>query len=333
MIPPTPSTAASSSRVAERIASSDPKYAASERAATGPTCRIESATRKRQSSFSFAFSSSTSSSSATADGPYSAGSPLRAGFTILRNGARDSGGPFSPSVSSAGLDVAHHDLDREQVVDGEREQPGLGLRAAGRGHGRLGERGRTDLAEPLDVQRAARSDVLDAPAHLRRAGPRVRAAQVDVALLRRGERRAALGADGRHDERALGAVAQLDDRPQHLGNHIAGFAQHDGVADQHALELDHVLVVEGRLPHGRPGDAHRLHDRERRRASGAADRDHDVEQLGVHLLGRVLVRDRPARRAAGRPELVVQGELVDLDDDAVDLMLDRSCRDARRSRR
>ena len=42
----------------------------------------------------------------------------------------------------------------------------------------------------------------------------------------------------------------------------------------------------------------------------------------LHLLGRVLVRDRPARRAAGRAELVVQAELVDLDHDAVDLVLD-----------
>jgi hypothetical protein len=45
-------------------------------------------------------------------------------------------------------------------------------------------------------------------------------------------------------------------------------------------------------------------------------------QLGVDLFGRVLVRDRPARRTAGRSELVVQGELVDLDHDPVDLVLD-----------
>ena len=72
----------------------------------------------------------------------------------------------------------------------------------------------------------------------------------------------------------------------------------------------------------RAGDLRRLHHGERRRAAGAPDRHDDVEQLRVHLLGRVLVRDRPARRAARRAELVVQGELVDLDDDAVDLVLD-----------
>ena len=164
--------------------------------------------------------------------------------------------------------------------------------------------------------------MLDAPAHLRGARARVRAAQVDVALLRGGERRSALGAVCGHHERALGAVAQLDDRAEHLGDDVAGLAQHDGVADQHALGLDDVLVVQRRLPHDAARDARRLHDRERRRAPGAPDRDDDVEQLRVDLLGRVLVGDRPARRAARRTELVVQRELVDLDDDAVDLVLD-----------
>ena len=86
--------------------------------------------------------------------------------------------------------------------------------------------------------------------------------------------------------------------------------------------LDDVLVVQGRLAHDAARDARRLHDGERRRAAGASDRDDDVEQLRVDLLGRVLVGDRPARCAAGRAELVVQRELVDLDDDAVDLVLD-----------
>ena len=187
----------------------------------------------------------------------------------------------------------------------------------------LGQRGRRDLAERLDVERAASRDVRDSAAYLRGAGARVRAAQVDVALLRRRERRAALGAVRRHHELALGAVAQFDHRAEHLGDDIAGLAQHDGVADEHALELDDVLVVQGRLPNLGARHPHLLHDGERRRAPGAPDRDDDVEQLGVHLLGRVLVGDRPARGAARGAELVVQSELVDLDDDAVDLVLDR----------
>ena len=125
-----------------------------------------------------------------------------------------------------------------------------------------------------------------------------------------------------HDEGALGAVAQLDDRAEHFGDHIARFAQHDRVADQHALRLHDVLVVQRRLPHDAARDARGLHHRERGRPAGAPDRDDDVEELRVDLLGRVLVCDRPARCAAGRAELVVQRQLVDLDDDAVDLVFD-----------
>ena len=54
---------------------------------------------------------------------------------------------------------------------------------------RLGQRRGGDLAEHLDVQGAAAADVLDPAAHLCRAAAGVRAAQVDVAFLGRGERR------------------------------------------------------------------------------------------------------------------------------------------------
>jgi hypothetical protein len=80
--------------------------------------------------------------------------------------------------------------------------------------------------------------------------------------------------------------------------------------------------VQRRLPDDRARDAGRGHHGEGRRPAGAADRDDDVEQLRVDLLRRVLVRDRPPRRTTGGAELVVQRELVDLDDDAVDLVLD-----------
>ncbi len=164
--------------------------------------------------------------------------------------------------------------------------------------------------------------MVDATTHLRRARPGVRTPQVDVAFFRGGERKAAFGTALGHDEGTLGAVAQFDHRTEHLGNDIAGLAQYDRVADQHALQLDDVLIVERRLTHDAARDARRLHDGERSRTAGAADRDDDVEQLGVDLLGRVLVGDRPARCAAGRSELVVQREFVDLDHDPVDLVLD-----------
>ena len=184
------------------------------------------------------------------------------------------------------------------------------------------ERGGGDLAERLDVEGAARPDVLDPAAHLCGAALRVRTPQVDVARLHRPERCVAFGAVRGHDEGVLGAVSEFDDRPEHLGDDVAGLAQHDRVADEHALRLHDILVVQRGLPHDGARDPHGLHDGERRGPAGAADAHDDVEELRVHLLGRVLVGDRPARRAARRPELVVQCELVDLHDDAVDLVLD-----------
>ena len=69
-------------------------------------------------------------------------------------------------------------------------------------------------------------------------------------------------------------------------------------------------------------DHHRLHERERGDPAGAADVDPDVEELGGDLLRRVLERDRPPRRARRGAQPPLQRHLVDLDDHAVDLVLD-----------
>ena len=119
------------------------------------------------------------------------------------------------------------------------------------------------------------------------------------------------------------AVAQVDDRSDDLRDHVAGLAQHDGVADQHALALHLAGVVQRRHADRRAGDQHRLHHPERRHPAGPPDVDADVEQLGGDLLRRVLVRDRPARRPRRRAELVLHRPLVELDHHAVDLVLDR----------
>ena len=137
-----------------------------------------------------------------------------------------------------------------------------------------------------------------------------------------GELRATGRAVRRHDELALGAVAQRHDGPEDLRDDVAGLAQHHGVADQHALALDLVGVVQRGHLHGGSGHHDGLHDTERGDPTRAADVDLDVEEPGVDLLRRVLVGDRPPRRPRGRAELALDRGLVDLDDDAVDLVLD-----------
>ena len=119
------------------------------------------------------------------------------------------------------------------------------------------------------------------------AGAGVGAAQVVVArhLPQLG---AALGTVRRHDERALVAVARLDDRAEHLGDDVARLADDHAVADEDALALDLVRVVQRRQRDRRPGDEHRLHLRERGHAPGAADVDADVEELVVACSGGYL---------------------------------------------
>ena len=85
-------------------------------------------------------------------------------------------------------------------------------------------------------------------------------------------------------------------RPDDLGDDVAGLAQDDGVAGADVLALDLVGVVQGGVLDRRAGDPGRLHHAVRRHPARAADVDPDLEQLGVDLLGRVLERDRPARR-------------------------------------
>ena len=159
-------------------------------------------------------------------------------------------------------------------------------------------------------------------AHLCGAVFGVRAPEIDVALFGRGEHRTALWATGRHDPFALSTVPQLDDGTEDFRNDVAGLAQNNRVAEQHALLNDDVLVMERRLTHDRTSDRDRLHHCIGCRPTGSTDPNDDVEQYRVDLLGRILVGNGPARRAGGRPKPVVEFEIVDLHHDAIDLVLE-----------
>ena len=175
------------------------------------------------------------------------------------------------------------------------------------------------VAERLDVKRAARGEVEEPLAQLRGAGHRVRAAPVDLSLVP-AERGAALGALAGELELPLVSGAQFRDRADHLGDDLARLAQDHRVTDQHALALNFILVVQGRAVYGRAADLHRGHHGERGDPPGPAHAHLDVEQLGVDLLGRVLVGDRPARCPAGRAHRALRLDRVDLDHHAVDLV-------------
>ena len=108
-----------------------------------------------------------------------------------------------------------------------------------------------------------------------------------------------------------------------LRDHVAGALHHHGVADPHVLAVDLVLVVERRARDGDAADEDRAELRDRRQRAGAADAREDVLDHGGLLLRRELVGDRPARHPRQLAEVALQGELVHLEDAAVDLDRER----------
>ena len=112
----------------------------------------------------------------------------------------------------------------------------------------------------------------------------------------------------------------LEPHLDHLRDDVAGALHDHRVADPDVLGLDVVLVVQGRARHHDAADGHRLELGDRRQRAGAADLDGDPAHHGLGLLGRELVGDRPARRAADEAEPALLVEPVDLDDHAVDVV-------------
>ena len=108
--------------------------------------------------------------------------------------------------------------------------------------------------------------------------------------------------------------------PDDLGDDVAGLADDHGVAGAHVLGRDLVLVVQRGQADGGAADEHRLEHGERRRPAGAPDRHHDVLEQRRALLRRELVGDGPAGRLRREAELLALREVVDLHDDAVDLV-------------
>ena len=118
-----------------------------------------------------------------------------------------------------------------------------------------------------------------------------------------GHGRAALRALVRHVE-PIGLRARA--RRLHardLGDDVARAPHDHGVALPDVLAADLVLVVQGRVRHGRAADEHGLQARHRRERPGAAHLDVDVLDLGGRFLGGELVRHSPARRARDEAEM------------------------------
>ena len=178
------------------------------------------------------------------------------------------------------------------------------------------------LAEPLDVHRVARHEMAEPLDLLRRADQAAGAAAHDLALLAH-RMAAADRADGREFERLRVRRPLLQHHRDDLRDDVARALHDHGVADADVLARDLVLVVQRGVGdhHAAHGDGLELGDRRQR--TGAADLDVDLAQHGRRLLGGEFVGDGPARRARLETEATLQIEVVDLVDDAVDVIAER----------
>ena len=167
------------------------------------------------------------------------------------------------------------------------------------------------FAQSLDVEGVAGCEMLEAFDRLRRTDERAGAAAhdvryprllVDLAQSRRAADRAGLGEDiGFRFRRPL-----VEHDREHLRNHVAGALHQNRVADAHVLARNLVLVVQGGVGDDDAADGHGLELGDWRERAGAADVDLDRLDDRRRLLGRELVRDRPARRARDEAEPLLQ---------------------------
>ena len=147
--------------------------------------------------------------------------------------------------------------------------------------------------------------------------------------LRRSSRRSRAKPPSRRPDRLRENIGLRAGRPlvQHdredLRNDVAGALHDDRVADAHVLARDLVLVVQGGVGDDDAADRHGLELGDRRQRAGASDLDLDRLDDRRRLFGGKLMRGRPARRARHEAEPLLQREVVDLVDDAVDVVAER----------
>ena len=178
------------------------------------------------------------------------------------------------------------------------------------------------VSERLDVHGSAggeRGEPLDV---LRRAAALVRTPPVGLLGLELDQGRAArvafLGEPP--GPRAWGTLGQ--DGADDLGDHVAGPADDDGVLLADVLPLHLLLVVQGGRGHGHPAHEDRLEEGEGGDDPRPAGVNVDLAEEGGAFLGGELVGDGPSRRVARCPQLFLQGDLIDLHHDPIDLVVD-----------
>ena len=116
------------------------------------------------------------------------------------------------------------------------------------------------------------------------------------------------------------AGAAAGDHLDDLGDHVARAAHEDPVAHAHVLAAQLLLVVQRGAAHGDAAHEDGLQVGHRGDGAGAADLHHDLLDLRLHLFGRELEGDGPARRLRDLAQAGARIDGVDLHHQPVDLV-------------
>ena len=136
------------------------------------------------------------------------------------------------------------------------------------------------------------------------------------------DRRTAGRTDGGHGKRLC--TGQMRRHGDDLGDDIARFAHLDGIANADAEVGDDITVVQAGARHAGARQEDGVKHGGGRQHAGAADRNLDIADDALLDLGRVFERDGPARKLVGAAQGPAGSQVVDLDDCAVDIKLERA---------
>ena len=106
----------------------------------------------------------------------------------------------------------------------------------------------------------------------------------------------------------------------HLRNDVAGTLDHHRITGTDSLATQLIFVVKGRPRHHHPAHRHRFEVCHRGQRAGPAHLQRNVTKHRHRALGRELVRNGPARRAADLTHPALEVETVDLVDDPIDVV-------------
>ena len=176
------------------------------------------------------------------------------------------------------------------------------------------------LAQAVDIHAAAAYPVQQALLGLRGAIHRHTAIGDLAFVIHHGA--AACGAVRGHIPLNGASGAFFQHGANNLGNHVAGFMHHDGVAHAHVLAANLVDVMQRGARDGRAGYGNGVEFGDRREHASAAHLNANFAQHGLLFFGREFECDGPTRRAGGKTQVGLLFERVDLHHHAVDVVIE-----------